>query len=158
MYRILQKCDIDNLPIQELTSTLHAFLEPVSMHLPEKRLREVSNLAVQGVISGQSPLVTQMARGVEREEETIWPMAKRVYRFIWNKRFSHRDLPHPVQNVIRYPGATVVKSITAPFRSVFDDLFPAQIQWCELFHGSLSLLSTQVFFVALVACTSYHET
>lgn len=92
MYRILQKCDIDNLPVQELTSTLRTFLAPVSMHLPEKRLRDVSNLAVQGVISGQSPLVTQMARGVERKEETIWPMAKRVYRFIWNKRFSHRDL------------------------------------------------------------------
>ena len=92
MYRILQKNDLGNLPVQELTSTLHTFLEPVSKHLPEKRLRDVSNLAVQGVISGQSPLVTQIARGVERAEETIWPMAKRMYRFIWNKRFSHRDL------------------------------------------------------------------
>ena len=82
MHRILQKSDIDKLPGQELTSTLHTFLGPVSMHPPEKRLRDVGNLAVQGVISGQSPLVTQMARGVEREEETIRPMAKRVYRFI----------------------------------------------------------------------------
>jgi len=92
MYRILQKRVIDNLPAQELTRALHAFLEPVSMRLPEKRLRDVGHLAVQGVISGQSPLVTHMARGVEREEETIWPMAKRLYRFIWNKHFSHRDL------------------------------------------------------------------
>jgi len=36
--------------------------------------------------------VTQMARGVTREDETIWPMAKRMYRFIWNARFSHREL------------------------------------------------------------------
>ena len=33
-----------------------------------------------------------MARGVAREDETIWPMAKRMYRFIWNERFSHREL------------------------------------------------------------------
>ena len=33
-----------------------------------------------------------MARGVAREEETVWPAAKRFYHFVWNKRFSHRDL------------------------------------------------------------------
>jgi hypothetical protein len=44
MYKILQKSEIDNLPVQELSSTLHAFLEPVSMHLPEKRLRDVGTL------------------------------------------------------------------------------------------------------------------
>jgi hypothetical protein len=92
MCRILQKRAIDNLPVQELSDTLHAFLEPVSRHLPEKRLRDVGDLAVQGVISGQSPLVTRIARGVERAEESVWPMAKRVYRFLWNKHFSHRDL------------------------------------------------------------------
>jgi hypothetical protein len=92
LYRILQKGIADNLPIEELNETLHAFLEPVWRHLPEKRLREVSYVAVQGLISGQSPLVTHMARGVGHSEETIWPVAKRVYRFLWNKRFSHRDL------------------------------------------------------------------
>jgi len=33
-----------------------------------------------------------MARGVVREEKTIWPAAKRFYRFVGNTRFSHRDL------------------------------------------------------------------
>ena len=92
MNTILQNSTIDKLPMKELTATLDAFMEPVLMHLPEKRLREVAKLAVQGVIGGQSPLVTQMARGVERADETIWPVAKRLYRFIWNKRFNHRDL------------------------------------------------------------------
>jgi len=92
MNTILQNSVIDKLPMKELTGTLDAFMEPVLMHLPEKRLREVAKLAVQGVIGGQSPLVTQMARGVERADETIWPVAKRLYRFIWNKRFNHRDL------------------------------------------------------------------
>jgi hypothetical protein len=92
MTTILQNSVIDKLPVEELTATLDVFIEPVLKHLPEKRLREVAKLAVQGVIGGQSPLVTQMARGVAREDETIWPIAKRLYRFIWNKRFSHRDL------------------------------------------------------------------
>ena len=92
MDSILQNEAIDKLPVSELRATLDRYLEPMLMHLPEKRLREVGKLAVQGILSGQSPLVTQMARGVRREGKTTWSTAKRLYRFIWNKRFSHRDL------------------------------------------------------------------
>jgi hypothetical protein len=92
MDTILQKGAIDKLPATELTTGLEAFLGPVLMQLPEKRLRAVAKLTVQGIIGGQSPLVTQMARGVTRESETILPMAKRMYRFMWNERFTHREL------------------------------------------------------------------
>ena len=89
---ILQNPAIANLPVAEIESALSAFLEPVLLHLPEKRLQEVGKLAVQGIIGGQSPVVTQIARRVRHEETTVWPMAKRLFRFIWNERFSHRDL------------------------------------------------------------------
>jgi len=92
MNTIPQSRIIDNLPVTELTNTLNAFLEPMSVHLPEKRLREVGQLAVRGIIGGQSPLVTQIARGVTRKDKAIRPMARRLYRFMWNERFSHRDL------------------------------------------------------------------
>ena len=92
MNTILQSSAIDKLPMNELVATLDVFMGPVLAHLPEKRLREVGKLAVQGVLGGQSPLVTQIARGVVREGETVWPMAKRLYRFIWNDRFSHGEL------------------------------------------------------------------
>ena len=62
MYKILQKREVDNLPVPELNSTLHAFLEPVSMHLPEKRLRDVGTLAVQGVISGKPEDAAELGR------------------------------------------------------------------------------------------------
>jgi hypothetical protein len=88
MNTILQSGVIDNLPVAEVMDTLNTFLEPMLAHLPEKRLREVGQLAVQGIIGGQSPLVTQMARGVTREDKTIRPMARRLYRFMWNERFS----------------------------------------------------------------------
>ena len=92
MNTILENEAVANLPVAELENELETFLRPVSVQLPEERLRRVGKLAVQGIIAGQSPMVTQMARGVIREGETIWPMAKRLYRFIWNKRFNHRDL------------------------------------------------------------------
>jgi len=92
MNKILRNEAIDKLPVAEIQATLHAFIEPVLVQMPEKRLQTVAELAVQGILGGQSPLVTQMARGVMREEETIRPMAKRLYRLIWNRRFSHRDL------------------------------------------------------------------
>lgn len=92
MNSILQSEIIDKLPMAELQAELDLFLQPVLRRLPEKRLRAVGKLAVQGILGGQSPLLTHMARGVVREEETIWPVAKRFYRFVWNERFSHRDL------------------------------------------------------------------
>jgi hypothetical protein len=92
MDTILENDAIAKLPMVEFENELERFLEPVSAHLPEERMRRVGKLAVQGIVGGQSPVVTQMARGVVREGETIWPVAKRLYRFIWNERFSHRDL------------------------------------------------------------------
>jgi hypothetical protein len=92
MNTILENEAVANLPVAELEKELETFLEPVRMQLPEERLRRVGKLAVQGIIAGQSPMVTQMARGVVREGETIWPMAKRLYRFIWNERFNHGNL------------------------------------------------------------------
>ncbi len=83
---------ISKLPVAELQADLDRFLELVLRRLPEKRLRAVAKLAVQGILGSQSPVLTQMARGVVREEETIWPAAKRFYRFAGNTRFSHRDL------------------------------------------------------------------
>ena len=83
---------LGNLPTEELLSELAAFLEPVLVHLPEERFRKTCCLAVQGIVSGQSPMITQMARGVKRRQLTIWAMSKRIYRFVRSKRFSHRAL------------------------------------------------------------------
>ncbi|MGQ9598302.1 MAG: hypothetical protein ACUVWZ_02690 [Anaerolineae bacterium] len=92
MNSILQDEVIGKLPVAELQAGLDLFLQPALQRLPEERLRAVAKLAVQGILGSQSPLLTQMARGVVHEEDTIWPAAKRFYRFVWNKRFSHRDL------------------------------------------------------------------
>ena len=92
MERILQSSVAANLPVKELTGELRAFMAPVTARLPAKRLGDVVCLGVQGIIGAQSPVVTKIARAVVREEQTVWPMAKRFYRFVRNPRFSHRDL------------------------------------------------------------------
>jgi len=92
MAKIQQDEEIGKLPVGELRAELALFLQPVLRRLPEKRLQVVGELAVQGILGSQSPVVTHMARGVAREEETIWPASKRFYRFVHNERFSHRDL------------------------------------------------------------------
>ena len=92
MSSINEKVLLANLPAAELMQTLREFLAPVLRHLPEQRLRAVAVLAVRGVLAAQSPVLTEMARGGQAEDGSSWPLARRFYRFIWNKRFSHQHL------------------------------------------------------------------
>ena len=83
---------IAKLPVTELNESLQAFLEPVTRLLPDARLRAVTELMVRGIVTSQSPVVTQMARGAGHLDETIWPTCQRAYRFLANPRFSFRTL------------------------------------------------------------------
>jgi len=92
MPTIAQKTILAKLPRRELQDSLHSFLEPVTGALPDSRLSAVAELTVQGIISSESPVITQIARGVAHSTATIWPTSKRVYRFLDNPRISHRTL------------------------------------------------------------------
>jgi hypothetical protein len=82
----------DGLPVAELTESAEQYLEPLLRQLPEKRLRAVSVLMVLGILAGHSPIITQMARGVRDGSRYILDMARRMYRFIWNRRLSSVQL------------------------------------------------------------------
>lgn len=92
MYSIPQNSLVDKLPGSELQDRLKHFLRPVLRQLPEKRLRDVAQMMVQGILAARSPVLTEAACTVSRTEETNWPTVKRMYRFVWNERFSHRTL------------------------------------------------------------------
>ena len=92
MDRIAQNGAGGNLPTAEIARDLEGFLEPVLRRLPEERLRRVCALLVRGIVAGQSPLITVIARSLERDEASAWPLARRGYRFLWNQRFSHWEL------------------------------------------------------------------
>jgi hypothetical protein len=80
------------LPQAELEQSLREFVAPLTELLPDQRLKRVVPLAVQGILAGQSPVVAAMAQSVSRQEADPWAQAKRVYRLLNNKRFSHTQL------------------------------------------------------------------
>lgn len=92
MLRITQEAGIGDVPVEELEAAVSAFIGPLLERLPEKRLREVGVLMLLGILGGQSPLITQMARGIRDGSTYGLGLARRFYRFIWNKRFSQQSL------------------------------------------------------------------
>jgi len=92
MPTIAQNNPIAKLPVAELDRSLREFVSPVSDLLPDIRLGAVAELILRGIITSQSPVVTQIARGASHIDETIWPTCQRAYRFLGNARFSFRTL------------------------------------------------------------------
>jgi len=92
MPTIAQNNPIAKLPVAELDRSLREFVSPVTDLLPDGRLGVVTELLVRGVVTSQSPVVTQIARGAGHTDETIWPTCQRAYRFLGNARFSFRTL------------------------------------------------------------------
>ncbi len=92
MPTIAQANPIAKLPVTELNDSLQAFLEPVTGLLPDARLGAVAELITRGMVTSQSPIVTQIARGAGYLDKTIWPTCQRAYRFLGNPRFSYRTL------------------------------------------------------------------
>jgi hypothetical protein len=101
MDKIQDRSAIANLPVAGLAEELGAFLAPVAAELPDERLRRGLARAVRGIVGSQSPVVTEVARGLEREREHVWPLAKRLYRFLANGRFGHRQLLRGLVRIAR---------------------------------------------------------
>jgi hypothetical protein len=78
--------------VAELDQSVQAFLGPVTSLLPDVRLGAVAELMLRGIVTRQSPIVTQIARRAGHLDETIWPTCQRAYRFLDNERFSYRTL------------------------------------------------------------------
>jgi hypothetical protein len=80
------------LPVAKLEDSLTQFIEPLIALLPDERLKKVVMLAIQCILSCQTPVIAAMARAVSRWEASTWAAAKRVYRFLRNGRFDHQTL------------------------------------------------------------------
>lgn len=79
---------IDNLPLAEMQATVEAFTAPLSRLLPDARLQRNVPLAVAGILSLESPVITEMAQGIPRSAGSNWAIAKRFYRLLRNPRIS----------------------------------------------------------------------
>ena len=138
MSSIDEKALLANLPAAELMQALHEFLAPVLRHLPEQRLRAVAVLAVRGVLAAQSPVLTEMARGGQAEDGSSWPLARRVYRFIWNKRFSHQHLLKGLYGIAQ----RVVRRYERPYLVVAIDPVNFEKPYTEALEGVSTVLKS----------------
>ena len=83
---------LNKLPIEEMNQSLSEFISPLTDLLPDKRLKRVVPLAVRGILTNETPVVAAIAQSVSRQEADCWAAAKRIYRFLKNKRFNHHQL------------------------------------------------------------------
>ena len=80
------------LPIEHLRTTIRQHLEPLTSRLPDKRLGRVAELMILGIVGGQTPIITGMARHNAKDEGETWAVAKRMYRWLDNERITSHDL------------------------------------------------------------------
>jgi hypothetical protein len=80
------------LPIGKLTETIEAYVLPLTRLLPDKRLGAVVQQIILGILGGQTPVITGMARTNSKTDGESWPIAKRIYRFMCNRRVKTESL------------------------------------------------------------------
>lgn len=65
---------------------------PLICLLPDKRLEAVVQRMILGILGGQTPVITGMARTNSKVEGESWPIAKQIYRFLCNRRVKTESL------------------------------------------------------------------
>jgi len=78
MPEITAQAILDQLPVTKLEQSLTTFLAPLMAVLPDRRLQAIVPLCVRGIIGSDSPVVTQIAQQVAREESGVWASRARV--------------------------------------------------------------------------------
>ena len=92
---------LGKLPKQEMETSMEAYLRPMTEQIPDKRLQGVIPLAIQGILGSESPVISHMAQIVARTTSGVWAAAKRMYRFLENKRFRHDELAQGLYEISR---------------------------------------------------------
>lgn len=60
--------------------------------MPDVRLARIAERILLGILGGQSPIVTCMARQSSKDEGETWAAAKKIYRWLENERFDSQNL------------------------------------------------------------------
>ena len=76
------------LPIIEIQTTIQNHTEPLMEMLPDRRMQKVLENMLLGILGGQTPIITGMARQNGKTEGETWAVAKSMYRWLANKRLE----------------------------------------------------------------------
>jgi hypothetical protein len=92
------------LPILEIRRAIQSHTEALMEMLPDKRMKKVLENMLLGILGGQTPLITGMARQSGKAEGETWAVAKSMYRLLGNKRLAtkviYQGLYHVGQKVV----------------------------------------------------------
>src|SRR3972149_3854184 len=80
------------LPMEQINRTIHEHIEPLLRLMPDKRMGRVAEQIILGILGGQTPVITGMARQSSKDEGETWAVAKRIYRWFDNKRIGSQDV------------------------------------------------------------------
>jgi len=76
------------LPLQEIEHTIQSHTKPLLDMLPDRRMKKVLKNMLLGMLGGQTPVITSMARQVWKQGGETWAVAKSIYRLLGNKRLK----------------------------------------------------------------------
>jgi hypothetical protein len=76
------------LPMMEIERTLQSHTEPLMEMVPDRRMKKVLNNMMLGILGGQTPVITGMARQLWKQEGETWAVAKSIYRLLGNERLK----------------------------------------------------------------------
>jgi len=89
---IALETELAKLPIDALKETIRTYIRPLAEPLPDKRLERGVEDMILGILGGETPVVTAMARQNNKSEGESWATAKRIYRFLDNRRVPTSQL------------------------------------------------------------------
>jgi len=76
------------LPIMEIRITIQSHTQSLMGMLPDKRMKKVLENMLLGILGGQTPVITGIARQNGKTEGETWAVAKSMYRLLGNKRLE----------------------------------------------------------------------
>lgn len=80
------------LPIMKIQDSIQSHTEVLMKMLPDKRMKKVLENMLLGILGGQTPLITGMARQNGKSEGETRAVAKSMYRLLGNKRLETKVL------------------------------------------------------------------
>ena len=80
------------LPLEQIKDSIERHIQPLKKMLPDKRLGRVMEVILLGILGGQTPVITGIARHNGKEDGESWSTAKRIYRLLENKRMKTKEL------------------------------------------------------------------
>jgi hypothetical protein len=76
------------LPMIEIQTSIQGHTGPLMEMLPDKRMKKVLENMLLGILGGQTPVITGMARQNGKTEGETWAVAKSIYRLLENKHLE----------------------------------------------------------------------